>query len=100
MQFQQWTSRVRLIHINQQKQQVGILFIKMSRHCPFLGNTLWYEYWLYALLSIFFHLTFVLRDINVTLSFPTGDDRCKHLYKEKCAIDSICEDKQQVTRIQ
>ncbi|KAI4806814.1 hypothetical protein KUCAC02_017612 [Chaenocephalus aceratus] len=25
-----------------------------------------------------------------------GDDRCKHLYKEKCAIDSICEDKQQL----
>ncbi|XP_033988145.1 kinesin-like protein KIF20A [Trematomus bernacchii] len=25
-----------------------------------------------------------------------GDDQCKHLYKEKCAIDSICEDKQQL----
>lgn len=25
-----------------------------------------------------------------------ADDRCKHLYKEKCAMERLCEDKQQV----
>ncbi|KAK1885193.1 Kinesin-like protein KIF20A [Dissostichus eleginoides] len=29
-----------------------------------------------------------------------GDDRCKHLYKEKCAIDSICEDKQLIISLE
>ena len=30
--------------------------------------------------------------------FPTADDRFKWIYKEKCAIERMCEDKQQVGR--